>query len=128
MPLTPGTILGQYEIRSPLGAGGMGEVYRARDTRLGRDVALKVLPEAFAADSERMARFEREAKVLASLNHPNVAAIYGLEESNSVRALVLELVEGPTLAERIAQGPIPIEEAVPIAKQICDGLEYAHER
>ena len=88
----------------------MGEVYRARDPRLARDVALKVLPEAFAADSERMARFEREAKVLASLNHPNVAAIYGLEESNSVRALVLELVEGPTLAERIAQGPIPIRD------------------
>ena len=106
----------------------MGEVYRARDPRLARDVALKVLPEAFAADSERMARFEREAKVLASLNHPNVAAIYELEESNRVRALVLELVEGPTLAERIAQGPIPIEEALPMAKQICDGLEYAHER
>ncbi len=113
---------------SPLGAGGMGEVYRARDARLGRDVALKVLPEAFAADAERMARSEREAKVLASLNHPNIAAIYGLEESNSVRALVLELVDGPTLAERIAQGPIPIEEALPIAKQICNGLEYAHER
>src|SRR5208282_803571 len=128
MALASGNKLGPYEIQSPLGAGGMGEVYRARDTRLARDVALKVLPQAFAADSERMARCEREAKVLASLNHPNVAAIYGLEESNSVRALVLELVEGPTLAERIAQGPIPIEEAVPIAKQICDGLEYAHER
>ena len=94
----------------------MGEVYRARDPRLARDVALKVLPEAFAADTERMARFEREAKVLASLNHPNVAAIYGFEESNSVRALVLELVEGATLAERIAQGPIPIEEALPICQ------------
>jgi serine/threonine-protein kinase len=128
MALASGNKLGPYEIQSLLGAGGMGEVYRAHDPRLARDVALKVLPEAFAADSERMARFEREAKVLASLNHPNVAAIYGLEESNSVRALVLELVEGPTLAERIAQGPIPIEEAVPIAKQICDGLEYAHER
>jgi serine/threonine protein kinase len=128
MALASGNKLGPYEIQSLLGAGGMGEVYRAHDPRLARDVALKVLPQAFAADSERMARFEREAKVLASLNHPNVAAIYGLEESNSVRALVLELVEGPTLAERIAQGPIPIEEAVPIAKQICDGLEYAHER
>jgi serine/threonine protein kinase len=128
MALASGNKLGPYEIQSPLGAGGMGEVYRARDPRLARDVALKVLPEAFAADSERMARFEREAKVLASLNHPNVAAIYELEESNRVRALVLELVEGPTLAERIAQGPIPIEEALPMAKQICDGLEYAHER
>src|ERR1039458_2292397 len=128
MALASGNKLGPYEIQSPLGAGGMGEVYRARDPRLARDVALKVLPEAFAADSERMARFEREAKVLASLNHPNVAAIYGLEESNSVRALVLELVEGQTLAERILQGPIPVEEALPMAKQICDGLEYAHER
>src|SRR6266852_1943016 len=128
MALASGNKLGPYEIQSPLGAGGMGEVYRARDPRLARDVALKVLPEAFAADTERMARFEREAKVLASLNHPNVAAIYGFEESNSVRALVLELVEGPTLAERIAQGPLPIEEALPIAKQICDALEYAHER
>jgi serine/threonine protein kinase len=110
MALASGNKLGPYEIQSPLGAGGMGEVYRARYPRLARDVALKVLPEAFAADSERMARFEREAKVLASLNHPNVAAIYGLEESNSVRALVMELVEGPTLAEWIAQGPIPTEE------------------
>ena len=106
----------------------MGEVYRARDTRLGRDVALKVLPEAFAADTERMARSEREAKVLASLNHPNIASIYGLEESNRMRALVMELVEGPTLAERIAQGAIPVEEALPIARQVCEGLEYAHER
>jgi serine/threonine protein kinase len=125
MALASGNKLGPYEIQSLLGAGGMGEVYRAHDPRLARDVALKVLLEAFAADSERMARFEREAKVLASLNHPNVAAIYGLEESNSGRALVLELVEGPILAERIAQGPIPIEEAVPIAKQICDGLNEA---
>jgi Tol biopolymer transport system component len=128
MALASGTKLGPYEIRSPLGAGGMGEVYRSRDTRLGRDVALKVLPEAFAADAERMARFEREAKVLASLNHPNVAAIYGFEESNRIRALVMELVEGPTLAERIAQGAIPVEEALPVARQVCEGLEYAHER
>ncbi len=106
----------------------MGEVYRARDTRLGRDVALKVLPEAFAADTERMARFEREAKVLASLNHPNVASIYGLEESNHRRALVMELVEGQTLADRIAGGAIPVDEALSIARQLCEGLEYAHER
>jgi serine/threonine protein kinase/Tol biopolymer transport system component len=106
----------------------MGEVYRAHDMRLARDVALKVLPEAFAADAERMARFEREAKVLASLNHPNIASIYGLEESNHIRALVMELVEGPTLAERIELGAIPVDEALPIAKQVCEGLEYAHER
>src|SRR5215472_1275409 len=99
--LSAGTRLGPYEIVSPLGAGGMGEVHRARDTKLNRDVALKVLPEAFAHDAERMARFEREAQVLASLNHTNIAAIYGLEESGDVRALVIELVEGPTLAERI---------------------------
>src|SRR5208282_4774500 len=97
--------LGPYEVLSPLGAGGMGEVYRARDSKLGRDVALKVLPEAFARDAEPMARFEREAQILASLNHPNIASIYGLEESGGVHALVMELVEGPTLAERIAAGP-----------------------
>src|SRR5580700_8232702 len=108
-----GSKLGQYEIVGPLGAGGMGEVYRGRDAKLGRDVALKVLPEAFARDAERMARFEREAKVLASLNHPNIASIYGVEESNRCRALVMELVEGPTLAERISQGAVPIEEALP---------------
>jgi serine/threonine protein kinase len=104
MPLRIGTHLGPYEIQSALGAGGMGEVYRARDTKLNRDVALKVLPEIFAADPDRLARFKREAQVLASLNHPNIAAIYGLEEADGVRALVLELVEGPTLADRIAQG------------------------
>src|SRR5437879_11592139 len=102
MTLAAGTKLGPYEILAPLGAGGMGEVYRARDTKLARDVALKVLPEAFAKDGERMARFQREAQMLASLNHPNIASIYGLEESGGVRALVMELVEGPTLAERIA--------------------------
>jgi eukaryotic-like serine/threonine-protein kinase len=106
----------------------MGEVYRARDTKLGREVALKVLPQAFAADAERMGRFEREAKVLASLNHPSIAAIYGFEDSGSVRALVMELVEGPTLADRIARGPIPVDEALLIAKQIAGALEYAHER
>src|SRR5215472_4612566 len=128
MPLAPGNKLGPHEIVSPLGAGGMGEVYRARDKRLGRDVALKVLPEAFARDAERMVRFEREAKVLASLNHPNIAVLYGLEESNATRALVMELVEGPMLAERIKQGPMAIEEALPIAKQMTEALEYAHER
>src|ERR1700687_6076173 len=106
----------------------MGEVCRARDTRLDRDVAIKILPELFAADPERIARFEREAKTLASLNHPNIAHIHGLEESNSVRALVLELVEGPTLADRIAQGPIPLDEALPIARQIAEALEAAHEQ
>src|SRR5215469_5407960 len=128
MPVASGTKLGPYEIVALLGAGGMGEVYRARDKRLGRDVALKVLPEAFARDAERMVRFEREAKVLASLNHPNIAVLYGLEESNATRALVMELVEGPMLAERIKQGPMPLEEALPIAKQIAEALEYAHER
>jgi eukaryotic-like serine/threonine-protein kinase len=106
----------------------MGEVYRARDAKLGREVALKVLPAEFAADTERMGRFEREAKVLASLNHPNIAAIHGFEDANSVHALVMELVEGPTLADRIKQGTIPLDEALPIAKQIAEGLEYAHER
>jgi eukaryotic-like serine/threonine-protein kinase len=120
--------LGPYEILSPLGAGGMGEVYRARDSKLGRDVALKVLPEAFASDAEHMARFEREAQLLASLNHPNIASVYGLEESGGEHALVMELVEGPTLAERIAAGPIPIDEVLAIARQTAEGLEYAHER
>jgi len=128
MTLSAGSRLGPYEIVAPLGVGGMGEVYRARDTRLGRDVALKVLPEAFASDAERLARFEREAKVLASLNHPNIAAIYGFEDSGEAQALVMELVEGPTLAERIKSGTIPLDEALPIAKQIAEGLEYAHER
>ena len=128
MPLQPGTRLGVYEVTAKIGEGGMGEVYQARDTKLDRDVALKVLPEAFTADPDRLARFEREAKVLASLNHPNIGSIYGLEEAEGVRALVLELVEGPTLADRIKQGPIPIDEALPIAKQIAEALEAAHER
>src|SRR5437763_2997538 len=128
MPLGAGTRLGPYEIVSALGAGGMGEVYRARDTKLGRDVALKVLPELFASDPDRLARLHREAQVLASLNHPHIAQIYGLEESGETRALVLELVEGPTLADRIARGPIPIDEALPIAKQIAEALEAAHEQ
>jgi eukaryotic-like serine/threonine-protein kinase len=126
--LTSRTKLGPYEITGALGAGGMGEVYRARDTRLGRDVALKVLPEAFARDAERMARLRREAQVLASLNHPNIAAIYGFEDSGATHALVMELVEGPTLAERIKSGAIAMDEALPMAKQICEALEYAHER
>jgi eukaryotic-like serine/threonine-protein kinase len=128
MPLSTGSRLGQYEITAAIGAGGMGEVYRALDSKLGRDVALKVLPQAFARDADRLARFQREAKVLASLNHPNIASIYGLEDSGSTHALVMELVEGPTLADRIRQSPIPVEEALKIATQICEALEYAHER
>jgi len=128
MALIPGNRVGPYEMVAPLGAGGMGEVYRARDTKLGREVALKVLPEAFASDAQRMARFRREAQVLASLNQTNIASIYGFEDSGSTHALVMELVEGPTLADRIKTGAIPIDEALPIAKQIAEGLEYAHER
>jgi eukaryotic-like serine/threonine-protein kinase len=128
MPLVSGTKLGPYEVVGLLGAGGMGEVYRATDTKLRREVALKVLPQPVATDSERMARFEREAQLLAALNHPNIAAIYGLEDSDSTRALVIELVEGSTLAERIAQAAIPVDEALPIACQIAEALEYAHER
>jgi eukaryotic-like serine/threonine-protein kinase len=128
MTLRAGTRLGPYEINAAIGAGGMGEVYRARDTRLGRDVALKVLPEAFARDAERLERFRREAQVLASLNHPNIAAIYGFEDCGGTHALVMELVEGPMLAERIKSSAISIDEALPIAKQICEALEYAHER
>jgi eukaryotic-like serine/threonine-protein kinase len=127
MPIGPSTRLGPYEIQSALGAGGMGEVYRARDTRLKRDVALKLLPETFAADPERLARFQREAEVLASLNHPHIAQIYGVEETDSTRALVMELVEGEDLSQRIARGPIPIDEALPIAKQIAEALQAAHE-
>ncbi len=127
MPLTPGTTLGPYQVTAKIGEGGMGEVYQARDTKLDRDVALKVLPEAFTSDPDRLARFEREAKVLASLNHPNIGSIYGLEEAHGVRALVLELVEGPTLAERIARGPIAVDEGLPIARQIAEALEAAHE-
>ena len=128
MPLSAGDKIGNYEVLSLLGQGGMGEVYRAGDRRLKRDVAIKVLPAALAFDPERMARFEREARLLASLDHPNIGAIYGLEESNGTRALVLALIEGPTLADRIAAGPIPLEEAIPIAQQIAEALEYAHDR
>src|SRR5262249_38264696 len=124
--LIVGSRIGAHEVLAMLGQGGMGEVYRARDTRLKRDVALKILPESFASDPERLARFQREAEVLASLNHPNIAAIHGLEESGGTRALVMELVEGETLADRIARGPIPLDEALPIAKQIAEALEAAH--
>src|SRR5262245_27882398 len=123
MSLAPGVRLGPYEIHSAIGAGGMGEVYRAVDTNLGRQVAIKVVPEAFAEDGERLARFEREARLLAALNHPNIAHIYGIEKTDGVRALVLELVEGPTLADRVAQGPIPVDEALSVAKQIAEALE-----
>jgi len=123
MSLEAGQKLGPYEVITQIGAGGMGEVYRARDTKLDRDVAIKVLPEELASDEQRVARFEREAKLLASLNHPNIASIYGFES----KALVLELVEGPTLAERIEHGPIPVDEAIAIAKQIADALEAGHE-
>src|SRR6266404_4903568 len=119
MPLSAGTRFGPYEILAPIGAGGMGEVYRAKDTRLKRDVALKVLPEAFANDRERMARFQREAEVLAALNHPNIAQVYGIEE----HALIMELVEGDPL-----KGPLPVEMALHYARQIADALEAAHEK
>src|SRR5574337_901148 len=144
-----GAMVVHYRLTEKIGEGGMGEVYRARDTKLQRDVALKILPQAMAHDAERMARFEREAQVLASLNHPNIAAIYGLEESNGIRALVMELVEGETLAERISvapgfspararlkagattaerRSPLTIDDTLPIARQIAEALEYAHER
>ena len=122
--MSPQQSIAHFRIVSKLGEGGMGVVYRATDTKLNRDVALKVLPDSFAADPDRLTRFTREAQVLASLNHPNIAAIYGVEEG----ALVLELVDGPTLAERIAAGPIPVDEALPIARQIAEALEYAHEK
>src|SRR5688500_16058487 len=128
MPLAVGTRLGPYEILAPLGAGGMGEVYRARDSKLNRDVALKILPELSATDPERLARFKREAQVLASLNHPNIGAIYGFEESDGRQALVLELVDGLTLEDRILQGPMPVDEALPVARQIAEALEAAREQ
>ena len=141
MPLAVGSRLGPYEVAGALGAGGMGEVYRARDTTLGRDVALKLLPDAFANDADRLARFSREAQVLASLNHPGIAAIFAFEKqeripppegsggkTTPVSFLVMELVEGPTLADRIAQGAIPLDEALPIAKQIAEALSAAHEQ
>src|SRR6202140_898225 len=129
MGLAAGTRLGAYEVLAQIGAGGMGEVYQARDTRLGRDVAIKVLPEAFAHDPERLSRFQREAKMLASLNHANIATIHGLEQSGGTSYLVMELVPGETLAERIKRdGPVPIEEALAVARQIAEALEAAHEK
>ena len=128
MALSTGIKLGSYEITGAIGAGGMGEVYRAHDTKLGRDVAIKVLPEAFAHDPERLSRFQREAKMLAALNHPNIATIYGLEQSNGTSYLVMELVPGETLQERVKRdGAVPIEEALGIAKQIAEALEGARE-
>jgi serine/threonine-protein kinase len=126
--LAPGTRFGAYDVLAALGAGGMGEVYRARDGRLNRDVALKILPAPFALDPDRLARFKREAQVLASLNHPNIAAIHGVEEVDGVQGLILELVDGATLAERIERGPIPLDDALPIARQIAEALEAAHEQ
>ena len=142
MTLTPGTRLGPYEILSAIGAGGMGEVYRATDTNLKRQVAIKVLPASVSADADRVARFQREAEVLAALNHPNIAHIFGLEKSDGTIALVMELVEGPTLAETLQQvstlkshvsvsthgSGLPVPEALAIARQICDALEAAHEQ
>ena len=128
MALSAGTRLGAFEVLAKLGEGGMGEVYRARDTKLDRAVAIKILPEAVAADTARIARFEREAKTLASLNHLNIAHIHGLEESNGVRALVMELVDGEDLAQRIVRGALPVDEALSIAKQMADALEAAHEQ
>jgi serine/threonine protein kinase len=127
LPLLPGSRLGVYEVTAKIGEGGMGEVYRARDTKLNRAVALKILPEAFSLDPDRLARFSREAQLLATLNHPYIATIYGFEESQGLRALVLELVEGPTLADRLRTGPIPIDDALPIARQIAEALDAAHE-
>jgi serine/threonine protein kinase len=128
MTLTPGTLFGPYKVAALIGAGGMGEVYSGTDTRLKRDVAIKVLPPLFASDADRLARFQREAEVLASLNHTNIAHVYGLEQSDGRTALAMELVEGETLAERIARGPIPVDEALVIARQIADALEAAHAR
>ena len=133
MPLTAGTNIGPYHVVSLLGAGGMGEVYRARDTRVKRDVALKVLPDSFAANPERLTRFAREAEALAALNHPNIAALYALEEFTSdgnqrTSALVMELVEGETLADRIDRGRIPLDEVLPFARQIAEALAAAHEQ
>ncbi len=122
-----GQTISHYKITDKLGEGGMGEVYRAEDTTLKREVAIKVLPEQFTQDTERLARFQREAQLLASLNHPNIAAIYGLEKADGVRFLVLELVEGETLAERLSKGPLAVEEALEVCRQIAEGLEAAHE-
>src|SRR5262249_6754135 len=128
MALAAGTFLGPYEILAPLGAGGMGEVYRAKDTKLGRDVALKVLPATFTNDPERLARFRREAQVLAALNHPHIGAIYDLEEANHQQFLVLEFADGESLDKWVARGPLPVDDALGIARQIAEALEAAHEK
>jgi serine/threonine protein kinase len=128
MSLDPGSKLGSYEILAPLGAGGMGEVYRAHDAKLGREVAIKVLPAEVAEDDERLARFKREAHVLASLNHPHIAAIHGFEQDGDRPFLVLELVEGETLAERLSRGPLSVEEVVAFAQQMAEALEQAHDK
>src|SRR6202165_5378013 len=128
MALASGTKLGSYEVVAQIGAGGMGEVYQAHDTKLGRDVAIKVLPAEFINDPERLSRFQREARTLAALNHPNIATIHGLEQSDGVHYLVMELVPGQTLAERVSAGSLKIEEALKVAAQIADALEAAHEK
>src|SRR6185369_14935788 len=128
MTITPGTRIGVHEVTSQLGEGGMGVVFRARDTKLLRDVALKLLPEHFADDPDRLSRFQREAQLLASLNHPNIAHVYGLEQADGVNALVMELVEGATLADRLGPGPLPLDDALPIARQIAEALDAAHEQ
>src|SRR5918994_1064092 len=128
MSLTPGSRLGSHEIVGLLGAGGMGEVYLAHDTKLNRRVAIKILPEAHSGDPERISRFHREAQAVAALNHPAIAGIYDLAEADGIRYLVLELIEGETLADRIRRGPVPVEEALKIAKQILEALEIAHEK
>lgn len=127
MTLATGTRVEHYEILAAIGAGGMGEIYRARDTKLGRDVAFKVLPAAFASDADRLSRFQREAHVLASLNHPNIAQIYGVAEFAETHGIVMELVEGETLQARLKRGPVPVEEALQIAKQVAEALEAAHD-
>src|SRR2546425_3097901 len=126
--LAPGSAVGPYRIERLLAVGGMGEVYRARDTTLGRDVAIKILPRYFTADAERLARFEREARLLATLNHPHIGAIYGIADAEGVRGLVLELVEGPTLADRLTTGPLSVDEALRVAHQIAEAIEGAHEK
>src|SRR5829696_8204103 len=128
MSLTSGTRLGVYEVVSPIGAGGMGEVYLARDTKLGRRVALKVLPDLFVKDADRVARFEREAKMLAALNHPHIASLHGMDQSDGRHFLVMELIEGETLADRLQRGAMPVNETLIVARQIAEALEAAHEK
>ena len=128
MPLSPGTPIGSYSVIAAVGSGGMGEVYRARDRKLDRDVALKVLPHNVSDDAERLARLQREARTLAALNHPNIAQVYGLEDGEGLTAVVMEFVDGPTLADRLASGPLPLDEALPIARQIAEALEAAHDQ